>query len=85
MTKEEYRRIEGYMLSCMAESAHDREHVYRVLYLALDIARTEPEADRDVLIAAALLHDVGRPEQTADQTLDHALVGAEKAEAFLNE
>ena len=83
MTKEEYRRIEGYMLSCMAESAHDREHVFRVLYLALDIARTEPTADKDVLIAAALLHDIGRPEQTADQTLDHALVGVEKAEAFL--
>ena len=44
MTQERYRRIEGYMLECMAESAHDREHVYRVLYLALDIAETEPEA-----------------------------------------
>ncbi len=83
MTKEEYSAIEGYMLECMSESAHDREHVYRVLYLALDIAETEPGADRDVLIAAALLHDVGRPEQTADQSLDHALVGAEKAERFL--
>lgn len=83
MTKEQYRRIEAYMLSCMAGSAHDREHVYRVLYLALDIAETEPEADRDVLIAAALLHDVGRPEQMADQSLDHARVGAEKAEGFL--
>ncbi len=83
MTKEEYGAIEGYMLSCMAESAHDREHVYRVLYLALDIAETEPSADKDVIIAAALLHDVGRPEQTADQNLDHALVGAEKAERFL--
>ena len=83
MTKEEYTAMESYMLSCMAESAHDREHVYRVLYLALDIAETEPSADRDVLIAAALLHDVGRPEQQADQRLDHALVGAEKAEAFL--
>jgi uncharacterized protein len=83
MTKEQYRRIEAYMLSCMAGSAHDREHVYRVLYLALDIAETEPEADRDVLIAAALLHDVGRPEQMADQSLDHARVGAEKVEGFL--
>ena len=83
MTKEEYTAIENYMLSCMAGSAHDREHVYRVLYLALDIAETEPSADRDVIAAAALLHDVGRPEQQADQSLDHALVGAEKAEAFL--
>ena len=83
MTKEQYRRIEDYMLACMGESAHDREHVYRVLYLALDIAETERAADRVILIAAALLHDVGRPEQTADQSLDHALVGADKAERFL--
>lgn len=83
MTKEEYAAIESFMLSCMEGSAHDREHVYRVLYLALDIADTEPGADRDILIAAALLHDVGRPEQQADQRLDHALVGADKAEAFL--
>ena len=83
MTKEEYRQIEDYMLACMEGSAHDREHVYRVLYLALDIAETEPGADRDILLAAALLHDVGRPEQQADQRLDHALVGADKAEAFL--
>lgn len=83
MTLEQYRRIETYMLDCMAESAHDREHVRRVLYLALDIAETESAADRDVLIAAALLHDIGRPEQTADQRLDHALVGADKAESFL--
>ena len=83
MTKEEYAAIESFMLSSLAGSAHDREHVYRVLYLALDIAETEPEADLDVLAAAALLHDVGRPEQLADQRLDHALVGADKAEAFL--
>ena len=83
MTAAEYGRIEAFMLSCMGDSAHDREHVYRVLWLALDIAATEEAADTDAVIAAALLHDVGRPEQLADQTKDHALVGAEKAEAFL--
>ena len=50
MTKDEFSRIENYMQSCMADSAHDREHVYRVLYLALDIAETEPDADMDVLM-----------------------------------
>ena len=55
MTGEAYRVIEDYMRRCMAESAHDREHVYRVLYLALDIAETEIAADRDILIAAALI------------------------------
>ena len=24
--------LEDYMLDCMADSAHDKEHVYRVLY-----------------------------------------------------
>lgn len=85
MTKEEFSRIENYMLSCMADSAHDREHVYRVLYLALDIAETEPAADLDVLIAACLLHDVGRQKQLADPLVDHAEAGADMAAAFLSE
>ena len=85
MTKEEFSRIENFMQSCMADSAHDREHVYRVLYLALDIAETETTADLDVLIAACLLHDVGREKQLADPRVDHAEAGAEMAAAFLSE
>ena len=83
MNRETLQRMEAYMVSCMGDSAHDREHVYRVLGLALAIADTEESADRDLLAAACLLHDVGRPEQLADPRLDHALVGAEKAEAWL--
>ncbi len=83
MTKETYRRIEEYMRSCMKDSAHDRDHVYRVLYTGLDIASTEPAVDYDVLIPALLLHDIGRPEQAADPSLDHAEIGARKAYAFL--
>ena len=45
--------------------------------------RREPAADRDVLVAACLLHDVGRPEQFADPSVCHAAVGAEKARRFL--
>ena len=69
----------------MQDSAHDREHVYRVLYTALDIAAHEPGADADVLIAACLLHDVGRAEQFRDPQADHAQVGAEKALRFLRD
>ena len=83
MKREILQRMEAYMVSCMGDSAHDREHVYRVLGLALTIAETEPAADRDLLTAACLLHDIGRAEQLADPRLDHALVGAEKAEAWL--
>ena len=73
------------MRSCMADSAHDREHVYRVLYTALDIAKTEDGVDGDVLICACLLHDIGRQAQFADPTLDHAEVGGEMAFDFLLE
>lgn len=71
------------MLRCMGDSAHDKEHVYRVLSIGLDIACGLPEADKDVVIAACLLHDVGRKEQFDDPRLCHALVGAEKARGFL--
>lgn len=83
MTQETYRRLEAYMRACMGDCAHDADHVYRVLYLALEIAETEPGADRDVLIAACLLHDVGREEQFQNPSLCHAQVGAGKAYRFL--
>lgn len=83
MTKSTFDMLEKYMHTCMEDASHDREHVYRVLYTAMDIAETEPCADKDVLIAACLLHDIGRKEQFADSTLCHAQVGGEKAYAFL--
>lgn len=83
MNRDTYRRLESYMLSCMQDSAHDKDHVYRVLNNALMIAREEPQADMDIVIAASLLHDIGRPEQMADKRLCHAQVGAEKAYTFL--
>lgn len=83
MTQDQYREIEDYMLLCMKDSAHDRDHIYRVLYVALDIASTEKDINRDVLIAACLLHDIGREEQYRDPSVDHALAGSEKAYDFL--
>ncbi len=69
----------------MKDRAHDKEHIYRVLYTALDIVGAEQGADKDVLICACLLHDIGRREQFEDPRLDHAVVGAEKARRFLME
>lgn len=83
MDAQQYREIEQYMLSCMGASSHDRHHVYRVLYVALDIAQYERDVDYDVLLAACLLHDIGRAEQFADPSLNHADVGADKACEFL--
>lgn len=85
MTRETYSLLENYMLSCMDDSAHDREHVYRVLYYALEIAWTLEDVDYDVLIAACLLHDIGRKEQFENPALCHAAVGSEKAFLFLTE
>lgn len=83
MTNETYTLLENYMLSCMEDSAHDKEHIYRVLYNALEIARTENGVDYDILITACLLHDIARREQFENPSLCHAMVGGEKAYRFL--
>lgn len=83
MTKAQYTYIEDYMLECMRDSAHDKAHVYRVLYMALAIAREQRDVDLDILTAACLLHDIGRPEQFSDPHVCHALAGGEKAYRFL--
>ena len=85
MEKTTYALIEDYMLSCMKDSAHDKEHIYRVLYSALEIARSEIDVDYDVLIGACLLHDIARKEQFENPALCHAQVGGEKAYRFLLE
>lgn len=83
MTRETYTLLENYMLSCMDDSAHDKEHIYRVLYHAMEIAKTLQDVDYDVLIAACLLHDIGRKEQFENPALCHASLGSKKAFAFL--
>ena len=83
MDKKIYDLLEKYMLECMNDSAHDKEHIYRVLYVALDIAGYETDVDYDVLISACLLHDIGRKEQFENPQLCHAIAGSEKAYKFL--
>ena len=85
MEKSTYQLFENYMSACMRDSAHDKQHVYRVLYYALDIAQTEENVDYDVLICACLLHDIGRMEQFENPAICHAKAGAEKACRFLME
>jgi len=84
MLKSMYNAIREYMLECMKDSAHDSEHIFRVLYSALAIAEGISEKiNYDVLIAACLLHDIGRKEQYADPKICHAEAGGKKAKAFL--
>jgi uncharacterized protein len=82
MQRDMYLKIEEYMLSCMNDGAHDCQHIYRVLYSALDIAN-DYNVDKDVLIAASLLHDIGREAQFHNSELDHAIVGADMAYNYL--
>lgn len=84
MDKGLYKKIEEHMLSCMTDGAHDKQHIYRVLFHALDIAQGY-EVNEDVLIAAALLHDIGREAQFQNSQLDHATVGAQMAYDFLKD
>lgn len=65
-----------------ADSAHDFDHILRVLALAERIGPAEG-ADMEVVRTAALLHDVGRPEEEREGHC-HAEVGAEKARAILS-
>ena len=84
MNSNEFNEIEKYMLSQMQDSAHDRNHIYRVLNSAMDISKYEDSVDNDVLLAACLLHDIGREKQFEDlENSCHAQIGSEMAYDFL--
>lgn len=85
MKRNTYKLIEDYMLSSMKDSAHDKEHVYRVLFNAMEIAKHERKVDYDVLICSCLLHDIGRKEQFENPNVCHAEIGAQKAFDFLTD
>lgn len=85
MTQQERARIYGHMLEMMTDSAHDREHVHRVMRMCERIAAQYPEADGEILYAAACLHDIGREAQFRDPAVDHAAYGAEMAYGWLVE
>ncbi len=83
MHREDWHYLEEYMFYRMQDSAHDMQHVRRVLNNALEIAKYEENVNMDVLMAAALLHDVGRADEAADPKADHAVTGAERAYTIL--
>lgn len=78
------RKCEAYMQACLKnDMAHDPQHIYRVLKIAMDIALHEPDADREQVIIACLLHDIGRMAQLDNPSLCHAEVGGDMAYSFL--
>ncbi len=65
---------------------HDFDHTLRVMANAGKLLSSCPEANREVVLLAALLHDIARPEETAGKgSLCHARVGAQQAEKLLRE
>jgi len=66
VTRAEYETLDCIMQGSMPDSAHDAEHVHRVLRSSLAIAEGHPEVDMDVLLAACLLHDIGPGAQVRD-------------------
>ena len=84
MKIEHLNEIREYMHQRSVDAAHDASHIYRVLNHALNLAKNY-DVNMDILVAACLLHDVGRPAQFADPKLCHAQVGSKMAYQFLKE
>ncbi len=84
MTIKLFKVIKEFAQSALQGSdrgAHTFEHTLRVRQLCLVLGQEE-NADLEVLEAAALLHDIGRPEEEKSG-VSHAKIGAEMAIAFL--
>lgn len=82
MKKEHLHQINQFMLENADVAAHESDHIYRVLNQALIIAK-DYDINEDVLVAACLLHDVGRPAQLSNPNICHAKIGSEMAYKFL--
>ncbi len=48
-----------------SESSHDLDHTLRVMHNAEKLLTFYPDADADIVRLSALLHDIGRPEESA--------------------
>ena len=68
-----------------SESSHDFDHTMRVCRNAEMLLEELPDADRDVVRLAAVLHDVARPEEKACRKVCHAARGAEIAAEILED
>lgn len=84
-TETKYKRIIEIVKDKLTCSAHNLDHVFRVYNLCLLIARYEKDVDLEILIPAALLHDIARVEESQDKTgeIDHAVLGSIIAENIL--
>jgi len=70
-------------LSC---SAHNMEHVMRVVALCKMIAADEKNVDMEILLISAYLHDIARVKEDQDVTgeTDHSVLGAKMSADLLS-
>lgn len=80
-----HKRILEIVQDKLTCSAHNLDHVMRVYNLCKLLAKYEENVDLDILIPAALLHDIARVEESEDKTgkTDHAVLGSEIASDIL--
>lgn len=85
MIEKKYDKIKDIVEKELSCSAHNLDHVMRVYRLSLLLAEHEENVDLDVLIPAALLHDIARVKECNDNTgeTDHAILGSGIAEEIL--
>ncbi|MEN8907412.1 MAG: HD domain-containing protein [Clostridiales bacterium] len=84
---EKYKKILVIVENKLTCSAHNLDHIFRVYNLCLLIAKNEKDVDLEVLIPAALLHDIARDEESKDKKgeIDHAILGSKNAEKILRD
>lgn len=84
---ERYEKILKIVQKELTCSAHNLDHVFRVYNLCMLISKYEKDVDMEVLIPAALLHDIARVKESQDNTgeIDHAVLGGEMAVKILKE
>jgi uncharacterized protein len=69
------------------DAGHDMDHTMRVYNTCLELAKSYPDADLEIIQYAALLHDIGGQKEIQDKSggTDQAIVGAEMAGPILRE
>jgi uncharacterized protein len=82
---ESYKELKDIIEKELTCSAHNLDHVFRVYNLCLLLSKYEKDVDLEVLIPAALLHDIARVKESKDKSgeIDHAILGSEIAEEIL--
>ncbi|WML34028.1 HD domain-containing protein [Clostridium sp. OS1-26] len=86
-TETKHRKIIEIVQDKLTCSAHNLDHVFRVYNLCLLLAKYEKDADLEILIPSALLHDIARVEESQDKTgeIDHAVLGSVIVEDILRD